>query len=235
LNAGGGQISFSAGGAPLSQFSLRSRHSPDPGGENAIDLYFSRNMNRWRAQQNIRALSLEDSNDDGRCTIGVSPVGKAAFELDVSSGGGVPGGGTMRYGSAGEPSRRALFSRRKHLGSEEASRAYADVKSLRHATFRYKTLAASGYSDAPSTPFVQGVIYEDAPESIRGPEKTIVEDYRVMNLELALKEINKRILQVEAKIAAAEKKKSRRSSLRRLRPNAVRSRASRSYRAGENP
>ena len=72
---------------------------------------------------------------------------------------------------------------------------------------RGKTPGKPDLVENPKAPLRRGLIYEDSPESLRGPNKTIVFDYRVLNLELALQEADRRITKLEAKIAALEKQK----------------------------
>ena len=91
------------------------------------------------------------------------------------------------------------------MGDAQRRQAYDDVKALRHATFQYKALKGGG----PAGPVYRGLIYEDAPESIHGDDKTIVLDYRVLNLELALQEADRKIAALEAKIKATEERKVR--------------------------
>ena len=51
---------------------------------------------------------------------------------------------------------------------------------------------------------IDGLVYEDAPASIRGPAQTVVLDYRVLNLELASKELDRRVAALEAQISAIQ-------------------------------
>jgi hypothetical protein len=54
-------------------------------------------------------------------------------------------------------------------------------------------------------PIYRGLIYEDAPASIQGDGKTVVFDYRLLNMELALKAVNVQIANLEEKIQALER------------------------------
>ena len=58
-----------------------------------------------------------------------------------------------------------------------------------------------------SHPLVTGLIYEDSPASIRDGRGALVVDYRLLNLELALQEADRRIAEVEGKILEIEKKR----------------------------
>ena len=70
-------------------------------------------------------------------------------------------------------SRRALKSDISYLDEAAERRAYDEVKALRHSHFRYK-------AGGPKAPLVRGLIYEDAPESIRSaPGKSIVLENRL--------------------------------------------------------
>ena len=58
----------------------------------------------------------------------------------------------------------------------------------------------------PRGPLIRGLIYEDAPESIRSPAgKSIIVDNRLANLEMALRVTNDKISALETKIAAMGK------------------------------
>jgi hypothetical protein len=98
---------------------------------------------------------------------------------------------------------------------DEARRrqAFEDVRALKHATFRYKKTATGKKAvgaDEPATAVTRGLIYEDAPDSIRGAGKSIVLDQRVLNLELALQEADNKIAALEAQISVLEKQKAHR-------------------------
>ena len=132
-------------------------------------------------------------------SVHISPVGAADVELEVSNG-QVTGGGKIHRASASTHSSRALKTDIAYFGEDAPARALAEVFALKHATFRYKSPVAR-------QPLTRGLIYEDTPDSIRGEGQTVVVDYRLMNLELALKAVNGRVGELEARIAALEAKK----------------------------
>ncbi len=202
----GDQIAFTNRELNGPRFGLRTRHTIGPRGVNAMDFVFSTNRGRSWNWRDSGILTVASSNRSA-CSVQVRPVGFPEFELEVSSGDGAVGGGIIRYRHAGEHSDSSSAKRIENLDKAAATRAYADVRGLRHAAFRYKQTTRKGYVADQAMPLTQGLIYEDAPESIRGPDNTLIVDERVMNLELALQAINQKIDEAEAKIAQAEKRR----------------------------
>ncbi len=73
------------------------------------------------------------------------------------------------------------------------------MAALRHAEFRYKRWRRDRLVVDRKAPLRRGLIYEDAPESVRDSGESIVIDYRVNNAEMALKEVMRRLEAVEAR------------------------------------
>ncbi|MEK7679453.1 MAG: hypothetical protein AAB356_04605, partial [Deltaproteobacteria bacterium] len=100
-------------------------------------------------------------------------------------------------------SSRYLKSDIKYLDNKAQAQAYADVLSLRHASFRYKKFAKDGsLLPVQDSPLRMGLIYEDSPVSIRGPgpTPTISTDERLNNAELALKEAMGKIQKLQDRL-----------------------------------
>jgi hypothetical protein len=198
--------------------SIRTRAVAGQNLYNSIDFFLWNSTAQPSALGSLYALSLQATTtiSTGTASVHVMPVSSAPVaELEVSNGVSL-GGGTIEYASSMPPgSSRSIKSDIEYLGPEKATQAYEDIKSLRHATYRYKrllpgpTLDQTILVDDPSGPLHRGLIYEDAPASIQGEHKTLVVDYRVMNMELALKEIDGRIKELEARIASIEKAKKK--------------------------
>lgn len=201
------QIIFAYGSSAAYRNSIRTRHTGGQDLGNAMDFFLWQSTSQPTALGDVRVLSLEASTANVHCSVHVHPAGDPVYELEVSSGGGLTGGGIIRYASAGAHSRRDLKTDISYLDAAEELAAYGDVKGLRHARFRYKTKDGKGRLAADAgMPLTTGLIYEDVPESIRGHGGVIVVDYRLMNMELALKEVSRRIEGLETLISTLEKK-----------------------------
>lgn len=196
------QIVFAYDSSGTYRHSLRTRATADQDFGNAIDFYLWNSTGSPTALGDVNILSLQAvPRASTAASVHISPVAAApAYELVVSDGQTL-GGGTVMAANVSAHSRRALKSDLSYLNEAAERRAYDEVNALRHARFRYK---AAG----PNAPLVRGLIYEDAPESIRSaPGKSIVLENRLANMELALKIAHRRIAALEAKISDLEKGK----------------------------
>lgn len=195
------QIVFAYDSSGTYRHSLRTRATPSQDWGNAIDFYLWNSTGSPTTLGDLAVLSLQAvPRASTAATVHIRPVGTPAYELVVSDG-QTTGGGTVMAASVATHSRRALKSDISYLDEAAESRAYDEVKALRHAHFRYK-------AGGPTAPLVRGLIYEDAPESIRSaPGKSIVVENRLANMELALKAARRRVLALEAKISELEKGK----------------------------
>jgi len=217
MSATSAQIVFAYDSTATFRHSIRTQANPEANLGNSIDFYLWRSTGQPAALGEEHVLSLQSyGTASTACAVHVRPVGTPEFELEVSSGGGVTGGGTMHRATAETHSMRALKSDIAYMNEAAERRAYEDIKALRHARFRYKALSPTAnpnkpiYVENPGQPISRGLIYEDSPESIRGPSKTLVVDYRVMSLELALKEADRRVRALESQISAIEAQRKKR-------------------------
>jgi hypothetical protein len=74
-------------------------------------------------------------------------------------------------------------------------KAYDDLKSLRHASFRYKGSGAKR----------RGLIYEDVSDSIKHSSGGLVVNERMANLELALQHLNTKLIELDRLIEQKER------------------------------
>ena len=118
----------------------------------------------------------------------VMPVGTPWFEVDVSNGVNT-GQGVVHRGSEVAPSSRNLKTEVQYLDEAAESAAESDVLSLRHARFRYKSMRKGRLVTDRKQPLRRGLIMEDTPASVRGPQGTLVVDERLANAELAAKKL----------------------------------------------
>lgn len=196
------QIVFAYDSSGTYRHSLRTRATPGQDFGNAIDFYLWNSTGSPTALGDVNVLSLQAvPRASTAASVHISPVAAApAYELVVSDGQTL-GGGTVMAANVSAHSRRALKSGIAYLDEAAAGRAYDEVKGLRHARFRYK-------AGGPNAPLIRGLIYEDAPESIRSaPGKSIVVENRLANMELALKAARGRIAALEKRISDMEKGK----------------------------
>lgn len=210
------QLVFAYNSTESYRHSIRSRHVAGQNLYNALDFYLWRSTGHPTILGDYQALSLQAIPAASSGSVHILPAGDPDVELEISNGVST-GGGLLRAAAIGvHSSRRELKSDIAYLGVEDTRQAVKDVAGLQHATFRYRRIVKDGRGTRlvadPGMPLSRGLIYEDAPESIRGSGQSIVLDERVINLELALQEINRRIAVVEEAIRAAEeaKKRSRR-------------------------
>lgn len=153
------------------------------------------------AVASTNVLSLEASTMTHGALVHVRPAGTADVELEVSNGVSVGGGTIHRYAS-GTHSSRSIKKDIRYLTEADEERAYQDVLALRPVRFRYKVIGPDGALRAdPSQPLMKGLLYEESPESIRGKGETIVIDYQVANLELALKAALRKVQALEERLA----------------------------------
>ncbi len=193
------QIVFAYDSSGTYRHSLRTRATAGQNLGNAIDFYLWNSTGSPTALGRLAVMSLQAvPAASTAASVHIRPVGTPSYELVVSNG-LTTGGGSVMAANVSAHSRRALKSDIGYLDEAAERRAYDEVKALRHARFRY---AAGG----PNAPLVRGLIYEDAPESIRSARgKSIVVENRLANMELALKAANRQISILETKIAAMEK------------------------------
>lgn len=196
------QIVFAYDSSGTYRHSLRTRATAGQDFGNAIDFYLWNSTGSPTTLGDVNILSLQAvPRASTAASVHIYPSTSApAYELVVSNG-LTTGGGTVMAANVSAHSRRALKSDISYLDEAAERRAYGEVNALRHARFRYKT-------DGPNASLVRGLIYEDAPESIRSaPGKSIVVESRLANMELALKTAHGRIAALEAKVSDLEKEK----------------------------
>lgn len=192
------QIVFAYDSSGTYRHSIRTRATSSQNLGNAIDFYLWASTGYPTTLGSLAAMSLEAlPASSTSSSVHIRPVGTPVYELVVSNG-LTTGGGTVMAASVGTHSRRALKSDIAYLDQTAERRAYEDVLALKHARFRYK--------NEPRSPLLRGLIYEDAPESIRSERgKSVVFENRLANMEMALKAVNRRIADLEAKIASMER------------------------------
>ncbi|MEQ1920602.1 MAG: tail fiber domain-containing protein, partial [Elusimicrobiota bacterium] len=107
---------------------------------------------------------------------------------------------TMQRLQVVSPSSRRFKTDIKDLSAKDEDRALSDVAGLKHANFRYKTRRKDGrLSEDPAQPLRTGLIYEEAPESIRDGDEALSTTERLVNVEMALKAAMRRLEELQAR------------------------------------
>lgn len=201
------QIVFAYDSSGTYRHSLRTRAADGQNLGNALDFYLWNSTGAPTTLGSLNVLGLLAGPSASTGTVHIQPVGEPVYELTVSDG-QTTGAGKVMAADITTHSRRALKGDIAYLGEDEERRAYADMKALRHATFRYKRRTPRGWATNPGAPLVRGLIYEDAPLSVRDARgKSLVLENRLANLEMALKTADDGIAKLEAKITELEKRK----------------------------
>ena len=197
------QIVFAYGSTGLYQHSLVTRSVAGQYLGNDIDFMLWNTTAQPAALGTLQALSLQAAPSASTGSVHIHPIGTPAYELVVSDG-QTTGGGSVMAAAVGTHSSRKLKTVIATLGDSDENAAYEEVKSLKPASFRYRRRNGS------AGPLVRGLIYEDSPASIRDARgQSLVFEARLANMEMALTAANRRIKDLEKKIAEAEKESAK--------------------------
>ncbi|MBI2362826.1 MAG: hypothetical protein HYV15_05530 [Elusimicrobia bacterium] len=163
---------------------------------NGVDFYLWTATDAPNALGSFDVMSLQVGTAANMGAMQVIPgTTTANVELVVSSTRQY-GGGTIRLGSIGTHGCfAALKSDIRHLDDGEREQGVRDVMTLKPVSFHYGRDSVQR----------KGLVYEEAPKSVRGPHGTIVLDQRLLNVELALQAARQRVAALEAEIARLEK------------------------------
>lgn len=127
-------------------------------------------------------------------SVHIRPVAQLPdVELVVSDGTNFGQGAVIR-GSEGTHSSEFLKDSIRRLGIPEEDAALDETIRIKHASYRYKG----------SSRMRIGLIFEDAPESLRAPGRSLVVDERLVNAELALKALIRQLESAEARAGMLE-------------------------------
>ncbi|HVE12819.1 MAG TPA: hypothetical protein VNI01_05455, partial [Elusimicrobiota bacterium] len=186
---GGPQLALGYSYPAQMRHAIATDHGADPK-DNGIDFMIWTPKLSSAAIATERFLSLQEMSWNA-ASFHVCPVGRADAEVEVSNL-AAKGGGSMRRFELQTP---AFLGPEPGEDIEELLRhkAYETVLQLRHASYTYP--------DDPSTRR-EGLLFKDAPESIRGKGGVVLLDTRVANLELALQESMKRLEGLKRRLAA---------------------------------
>ena len=147
------------------------------------------------------ALSLVTTSTGA--SVHVRPFETPDADIEVSNG-SATGGGTVHRALEVTPSSRELKSDISYLSQDDEAQAFNEVAGLKHAAFRYKGVKKRGFFWNTKESMRRGLIYEDAPASIRMGGKALSVNERINNAELALKELLRRLEAAQADAARLE-------------------------------
>lgn len=189
------QATFGYAGGSLYRHSIRSKHANSV---SSNSLTFS----VWNGADSSTAIGTREvltllTHSTGSTIHALPPSGAAlstyTVQLVVSNGTEI-GAGTMRRKSEGSVSSALSKEEIRPLGPDSERAAYEDVRNLRHVRFRYKGMKGKKR--------FRGLLYEEAPASVQAPGGAVSFDRRLLNAELAARELL-RELELEQSDASA--------------------------------
>lgn len=202
------QIAFGYNGDYSMRHLLRTEHSTSTAGNKMDFLVWNPGAASTTAVAGLNVLSLQGIATASNGSFHVHPIGEPDAEVEVSDG-LTTGGGTMQRLQVLTPSSRRFKTDIKDLSAKDEDRALSDVVGLKHARYRYKSQGKDGRMiEDPAQPLRTGLIYEDAPESIRDGGEALSTTERLVNVEMALKASMRRLeeLQKRYEILKARRK-----------------------------
>lgn len=191
------QITFGYNGDYAMRHFLRTEHSTSTDGNKMDFLVWNTGAGSTTTVASLNTLSLQGIATASGGSFHVQPVGEPDAEVEVSNG-LATGGGTMQRLQVVSPSSRRFKTDIKELSEKEEDKALGDVSVLKHAHFRYKTRLKGGrLVDDPGQILRNGLIYEDAPDSIRDGGEALSTSERLVNVEMALKASMRRLEELQ--------------------------------------
>lgn len=179
------QATFGYAGGTLYRHALRSQHAATAS-SNTLTFALWSTADASPSVGTKEVLSILTHSTE--MTVHVLPPPGATLsthtvQLIVSNGSAV-GAGTMMRASEGTASSALIKVAIEPLGPQAEAQAYREVSALSHVRFRYK--GSKGQKQ-------RGLLYEEAPESIQTPGKALSVDRRLLNAEMAAKELLRRL------------------------------------------
>lgn len=194
--SGSYQIAFGQNGTTDRRHAIRTIHSVATS-SNSIDFLI------WEpgagAASNIAVKHIA-SLVTTTATAGVHIMPIAALPdaaLEVSNGSSL-GGGDVICASEQAPSSRRLKSHIAYFTPDDEAQALEEVGALKHAAFRYMSFnKKKGLVRDKKQRLRRGLIFEESPASIRGEGQSLVVDERLVNAEMAFKELARQLEALE--------------------------------------
>ncbi|OGS38609.1 MAG: hypothetical protein A2506_11935 [Elusimicrobia bacterium RIFOXYD12_FULL_66_9] len=189
--SGRAQIAFGQDGSANRRHHIDSVHI-DSTAHNALNFLIWSPDAGTTSLATMTVLSLVTISTSSGASVHVRPADDPVAELTVSNGNGL-GLGTVHTATQVTPSSREWKSDIAYLGDSEAAAAYDRVRSLKHVSFRYARRKATKFVRDGKAPVRRGLIYEDAPQVLRGQGESLSVTQRLIDSELAFKELAKRL------------------------------------------
>ncbi|MBI4422191.1 MAG: hypothetical protein HY554_00595, partial [Elusimicrobia bacterium] len=196
------QLAFGHDGSTLMRHAIKTQHHPSTvdGSENRMDFFLWTPAVSTATLGDLNVLSLRASTITAAPSVHIMPVGTPDADLEVSNG-SCTGCGVIHVAQAFNPSSRSIKEGIEYLGQDYEESALRDLLGLRPVRFRYKRLDPTGrLVDDPASFLYKGLIYEEAPESIRGEREDIDQGQLISVLELALKASIRRMDELERRL-----------------------------------
>lgn len=193
------QITLGFNGKDDLRHAVRSQHRVAASSSSLDFLIWSTNVSSTTVGD-LNVMSLVTFSTEA--AVHVMPVAGLLphVELEVSNAASL-GGGTVHRLLEAQHSSRELKDDISPLEETARSRAYDEMRGLKHVRFRYMSRRKGRLERDKKQPLRVGLLYEEAPASIQGPGESIVVDDRVTNLELAAQELADRLERADQEAA----------------------------------
>jgi hypothetical protein len=202
------QAAFGYNGDVSLRHAIRTFHSTSTIGNEMDFLVWTPDAGSTTTIATTELLALQASTITSSGSMHILPIGPPDAELVVSNG-VTTGGGTMQRLQVLTPSSKRFKSDITYLKGKDEDRALAETAALKHVRFRYRSTAKDGsLYDDPVQPVRVGLIYEDAPEGIRGQGPVLADNERLANVELALKAAMRKLDALEKRYQALKARKA---------------------------
>lgn len=184
------QATFGYAGGTLYRHAIRSKHANSVSSNSLTFLLWNSGSASAPGSSEVLTLLTHSTGT----TVHILPPAGAALstytvQLVVSNGTDI-GAGTMRRKSEGSVSSALIKEGIVPLSPEAEQAAFEEVKALKHVRFRYKGMKGKKR--------FRGLLYEEAPASVQAPGGTISFDRRLLNAELAARELLRALEREEA-------------------------------------
>lgn len=191
------QIALGYNGDYSMRHLMRTEHSTAAHGNKLDFLVWNTGAGSTMTVASLNTLSLQGITAASGGSFHVQPVGEPDAEVEVSNGLST-GGGTMQRLQVVAPSSRRFKTDIKDQREKDENQALSDVAALKHAKFRYLTRRKDGsLIEDPAQPLHTGLIYEEAPDSIRDGKDALSTSERLVNVEMALKASMRRLEELQ--------------------------------------
>lgn len=193
------QIAFAKGGSIDYRDSISSVHV-DSTAHNSVDFkVWSPDAGTAAALSTMTVLSLTTISTASGAAFHVRPFGDPTVELVVSNG-SMTGGGGIHVANEVSPSSRKIKTDIAYLEDSARLTAYEDIKGLRHVAYRYMRSKRGVMRPDPKARLRHGLLYEDAPASIRGVGFSLNFDQRLLESEMAFQVLARQLERLETEV-----------------------------------